>query len=185
MFFRLGDELQLREPANLFAVQAWLAGEGKRLQRPSLGQIGASDAPLQRSLLLRLPLRAHQARDEVRVADVNLVGGAQLFVIDFEDAPQLEILQQLFQFFSASRFFSRRCFSLASSGTSPYLGTVCHLEKPPMSLGVRREWSAAAFSTANKFLPEWGKGHNHHGYRKQSGLTRMPSTSSITGRKKR
>src|ERR1017187_4977969 len=35
--FRLGDELQLRKPANLFAVHARLAGEGKRLQRPALG----------------------------------------------------------------------------------------------------------------------------------------------------
>src|ERR1019366_5612613 len=61
---RLGDELQLRKPANLFAVHAWLAGEGKRLQRPALGQIGARDAPFQRAFLLRLPLRTYQARDE-------------------------------------------------------------------------------------------------------------------------
>ena len=29
-----------------------------------------------------------------------LLGGAQLFVVDLQDAPQLEILQQLFEFFS-------------------------------------------------------------------------------------
>jgi hypothetical protein len=46
------------------------------------------------ALLLSLPLRAHQARDEVRVADVVLVGGTQLFVIYLQDASQLEILQQ-------------------------------------------------------------------------------------------
>src|SRR6202030_1850020 len=61
---------------------------------------GAPDTPLQRALLLGLKLRAHQARDELRVADVVLVGGTQLLVVDLQDAPQLEILQQLFQFFS-------------------------------------------------------------------------------------
>jgi hypothetical protein len=50
----------------------------------------APDAPLQGVLLLNLPLRTHQARQELRVADIALVGGAQLFVIDLQDAPQLE-----------------------------------------------------------------------------------------------
>ena len=94
--FRLGDELQLRKPANLFAVHARLAGKRERLQRPALGQIGAPDTPLQRALLPGLKLRAHQARDELRVTDIVLVGGSQLFVIDLQHAPQLEILQQLF-----------------------------------------------------------------------------------------
>src|ERR1019366_8481575 len=92
--FRLGDELQLRKNANLFAVHARLAGKRERLQRPALGQIGAPDTPLQRALLPGLKLRAHQARHELRVADVVLIGGAQLFVVDLQDAPQLEILQQ-------------------------------------------------------------------------------------------
>src|ERR1035438_3582469 len=92
--FRLGDELQLRKPANLFAVHARLAGKRERLQRPALGQVGASDTPLQRALLPGLKLRAHQARDELRVTDIVLVSGAQLFVIDLQHAPQLEILQQ-------------------------------------------------------------------------------------------
>ena len=38
-------------------------------------------------------LRAHQARYELRVAEVVLLGRARLFVIDLQDAPQLEILQ--------------------------------------------------------------------------------------------
>src|ERR1039457_2268049 len=83
-----------------FAIHARLAGEVERLKRPALGQVGTPDALLQRALLPGLKLRPHQARDELRVTDIVLVGGAQLFVIDLQHAPQLEILQELFQFFS-------------------------------------------------------------------------------------
>src|ERR1019366_9070025 len=47
-----------------------------------------------------VPLRAQPSGDELRVGDVSLLGCAQLLVIHLEHAPQLEILQQLFQFFS-------------------------------------------------------------------------------------
>ena len=39
-------------------------------------QEGALEWRIQRALLPRLPLRAHQAGHEVRVADVILIGGA-------------------------------------------------------------------------------------------------------------
>src|ERR1035438_1771793 len=86
----------------------------ERLQRPALGQVGTPDAPLQRALLPGLKLRAHQSRDELRVTDVVFVGGAQLFVIDLQHAPQLEILQQLFQLF---QFFSHRRIPLRAEST--------------------------------------------------------------------
>src|SRR5450759_4298410 len=45
-------------------------------------------------------LSCHCARNELRVRGLRFLCGAQLFVVDTEHAPQLEILQQLFQFFS-------------------------------------------------------------------------------------
>ena len=74
-------------------------------------QIGAPDTPLQSALLLRLPLRTHQARDEIGVADLVLVGGTQLFLVDFQDAPEFEISSGVVPVLQSSRSglsFSRK-----------------------------------------------------------------------------
>jgi hypothetical protein len=42
----LGDEVELGEGADLFAVDAGLPGVGERFQRPAFRQIGSADAPL-------------------------------------------------------------------------------------------------------------------------------------------
>ena len=73
--FRLGDELQFGQGANLFAVDARLAGEGESLQGPALGQVGAPDTPLQGALLPGVPLRAHQTGEELGVSHIFLLGG--------------------------------------------------------------------------------------------------------------
>ena len=47
-----------------------------------------------------MPLRPQQTGEELGVGDVFLLGGAQLFVVNLQDALQVEVLQQLFQFFT-------------------------------------------------------------------------------------
>ena len=42
---------------------------------------------------VHLPLRANQTRDEIGVADVILVGGTQLFLVDLQDASEFEIFK--------------------------------------------------------------------------------------------
>src|SRR5208337_3644742 len=98
--FRLGDELQFGKGAHLFAVDARLVGEGESFQGPALRQVGAPDAPLQGALLSGVPLRAHQTGEELRVSDIFLFGGAELFVVNLQNAPELEVFQELFEFFS-------------------------------------------------------------------------------------
>jgi len=80
---RLGDELQLCKPANPVcgSRQGWRAnGNVSSVQRS--GRLAMR--PFQRALLLRLATARATVRDEVRVADVALVGGAQLFVMSFD-----------------------------------------------------------------------------------------------------
>ena len=43
-------------------------------------------------------VRAQQSGEELGVGDVGFLGRAQLLLIHVQHAPQLEILQQLFQF---------------------------------------------------------------------------------------
>src|SRR5256886_8794125 len=95
----IGDELQFSESADLFAIDSGLASERERVQRPAFRQLGVADAPFQSVFLSRMPLSAHETRDELGVGRVLFFGGAQLFVIDIQNAPELEILQELFEFF--------------------------------------------------------------------------------------
>jgi hypothetical protein len=73
--------------------------KGNVSRDPALGQFGVADAPLQRVFLTRVPLGAHQSREELAIGDVVFIGGAQLFVIDVGDAAEFEILEQLLEFF--------------------------------------------------------------------------------------
>jgi len=96
----LGDEVEFGKGADLFAIHTGLARPGERFQRPSFRQIGSADAPFQRTFLPVVPLRAQQSGDELRVRNLRFLGGLQLFVVHAQHAPQPEILQKLFQFFS-------------------------------------------------------------------------------------
>ena len=95
----LRNELEFSKGADLFAIDAGLASKGKRIQRPAFGKIGIADTPFQSVFLARMPLCTHQARHKLGVRDVLFFGAAQLFLIDVEDAAELEILQQLIEFF--------------------------------------------------------------------------------------
>jgi len=47
-----------------------------------------------------MPLRPQQPGHKLRVGDLRFLGGLQLLAVNAQHAPQLEILQQLFEFFS-------------------------------------------------------------------------------------
>ena len=64
IFSALGDELESSEGADLPRVDAGLALEREGLEG-LLGEPSALDAPGERRFLIRLPLRAEQARDEL------------------------------------------------------------------------------------------------------------------------
>src|ERR1019366_4572587 len=89
---------------------------GKRFQRPALGQIGSADALLQRAFLTVVPLRAQQSGDELGVRDAGLLGRVQLLVVHTEHAAQLQIFQELFQFFSHG---DRSPYPAAESSRAP------------------------------------------------------------------
>ena len=77
----------------------WLA-KGKVSSDQTFGQAGPPDARLQSAFLPGMPLGAQQPGQEIRVGDVFFLGSSQLFVIDLEDALQVQVFHQLFEFFS-------------------------------------------------------------------------------------
>jgi len=81
----LGNELELGEGADLARVDAGLALERERLEGPLLGDPGALDAPGECGFLIRLPLRAEQARDELLVGEVGLLGAFGFLVEQLGD----------------------------------------------------------------------------------------------------
>src|SRR6516164_8510509 len=79
---------------NSNSARVWIC---LRLTRPVLGKSGTLDSPRQRGLLAMMPLGPQQAGEELGVGDVLLLGGAQLFAINIQDAVEVKALQQLFQ----------------------------------------------------------------------------------------
>lgn len=83
---------------DLLLADAGLACEREAGQRPVLGKSGPLDSPGQRGFLAMMPLGTRQLGEELRVGDILLLGGAQLFAIDTQDAIEVKVLQQLLQF---------------------------------------------------------------------------------------
>jgi hypothetical protein len=91
----LGDKLQVGEGADLLGVDARLPFEGKRFDRPGLGQSGLLDPPRQRGFVSMLVLSADESGEERAIGELVLLGMRQLVVDDRGDLLQMEIPKQL------------------------------------------------------------------------------------------
>src|SRR5437879_10062752 len=101
---------------DLFPADSGLTSEGEGGQRPVLRQVGAFNAPSQSCFLPVVPLGAQEPGQKLGVREVFLFGGADLFVVNLQDAFQVQVLQQLIQLVTPFHLSLRRS---PSAGSSP------------------------------------------------------------------
>jgi hypothetical protein len=82
---RLGDKLELGEGADLLRVDAGLALEGKRFERPDLLEVRLCDAPGERGFLPMLVLRPQEPREKGVVGELVLLGVRKFVADDCRD----------------------------------------------------------------------------------------------------
>src|SRR5690606_521810 len=80
-----GNEVEAGKLADLPARDTGLPLEGEGFDCPLLGQSGTFDAPVERRLLLMMPLGAEQAQQKLAVGGLLLKGIAKLLAEDLAD----------------------------------------------------------------------------------------------------
>src|SRR5690606_26519997 len=79
------DEVEAGKLAHLAARDAWLSLEGEGLEGPLLGQSGTFDAPVERRLLLVMPLGAEQAQQELAASELLFLSVTELLHEELAD----------------------------------------------------------------------------------------------------
>ena len=97
-----GDEVELGQAHDLPFVDAGLGLEGKRLQRPALGEPRLADAPLQGGFLAVVPLGAGQPQEQIGVGQAVLLGALQFLRQALVHPAQVQVLQELLELVQGS-----------------------------------------------------------------------------------